>query len=149
MRFLLFDSVAQITKGKSIVGVKCFSLTEEFLNRHFTQTPTVPGPLLIEAMAQLVGWLIIYSYDFRLSTFLALVEDVRITPRLRPGFSAEIYGELVSTSKRDSLGRARMVSAGREIASVGRIIYGHSDRVDPEELARRFAYYSGRRTDQQ
>ena len=77
------------------------------------------------------------------------MEDVRIAPRLRPGFSAEIYGELVSTSKRDSLGRARMVSAGREIASVGRIIYGHSDRVDPGELARRFAYYSGMRPDQQ
>ena len=42
-----------------------------------------------------------------------------------------------------------MVSAGREIASVGRIIYGHTDRVDPEELARRFTYYSGMRTDQQ
>jgi 3-hydroxyacyl-[acyl-carrier-protein] dehydratase len=148
MRFLLFDSVTEITKGKSIVGVKGFSLTEEFLNRHFTQTPLVPGPLLIEAMAQLVGWLIIYSNDFRLSTFLALVEEVRITPGLRPGFSAEIHGELVSTSKRDSLGRARMVSDGKEIASAKRIIYGHSDRVDPEELARRFAYYSGMRTDQ-
>ncbi len=143
MRFLFYDSVKQIEKGRSIVGVKSFGLTEEFLEKHYRNKPLVPGLLLIEAMAQLLGWLIIYSHDFKLSTFLALVENASVPSDLRPGFTAEIHGELVSTSKRDSLCRARVLVEGREIASVNRIIFGHFSGVDADELRRRFRYYGG------
>ncbi|HAM49559.1 MAG TPA: hypothetical protein DCP92_02250 [Nitrospiraceae bacterium] len=143
MRFLFYDSVTHIEKGISITGVKSFSLTEEFLRGHYAKRAIVPGVLLIEAMAQLLGWLIIYSHDFKLSTFLVLAEDAVVTPDLRPGFSAEIHAELISTSKRDSLGRVRMCVGGREIAHVNRIIYGHVSEVKPEDLRKLFGYYSG------
>ena len=143
MRFLFYDSVTHIEKGVSITGVKSFSLTEEFLRGHYQKRAFVPGVLLIEAMAQLLGWLIIYSHDFKLSTFLALAEDVIVAPDLRPGFTAEIHAELISTSKRDSLGKVRMCVGGREIARVNRIIYGHIPRVNPEDLQKLFGYYSG------
>jgi 3-hydroxyacyl-[acyl-carrier-protein] dehydratase len=143
MRFLFYDSVTQIEKGVSITGVKSFSLTEEFLRGHYEKRAMVPGVLLIEAMAQLLGWLIIYSHDFKLSTFLALAEDAVVTPDLRPGFSADIHAELISTSKRDSLGKVRMCVGGREIARANRVIYGHVSGVRPEELRKLFGYYSG------
>lgn len=143
MRFLFYDSVRHIDKGKSIIGVKSFALTEEFLNRHYRRKPLIPGALLIEAMAQLLGWLIIYSHDFRLTTVLALVDGASVTPDLRPGFTAEIHGELLSTSKRDSLGAAKILVDGSQIASISRVIYGHFGPVDPEELSRRFRYYGG------
>ena len=110
---------------------------------HYEKRAIVPSVLLLEAMAQLLGWLIIYSHDFRLSTFLALAEDAIVAPDLRPGFSAEIHAELISTSKRDSLGKVSMCVGGREIARVNRIIYGHVSRVRPEDLRRLFGYYSG------
>ena len=53
MRFLYYDSVTQIEKGRRIVGVKTFSLSEEFLRGHYKKIPLVPGVILIEAMAQL------------------------------------------------------------------------------------------------
>jgi 3-hydroxyacyl-[acyl-carrier-protein] dehydratase len=143
MRFLFYDSVTRIEKGVSITGVKSFSLTEEFLRGHYEKRPIVPGALLIETMAQLLGWLIIYSHDFKLSTFLALAEDAVVAPDLRPGFSAEIHAELISTSKRDSLGKVRMYAGGREIGRANRVIYGHVSRVRPEDLRRLFGYYSG------
>ena len=143
MRFLFYDSVTQIEKGASITGLKSFSLTEEFLSGHYTKRAVVPGVLLIEAMAQLLGWLIIYSHEFMLSTFLALAEDVMVAPDLRPGFTAEIHAELISTSKRDSLGKVRMCAGGREIGRVNRVIYGHVSRVRPEDLRKLFGYYSG------
>jgi len=149
MRFLLYDSVKHIEKGKSIVGVKSFSLTEEFLERHYSRKPLVPGLLLIEAMAQLLGWLIIYSHDFRISTFLALLDDATIRSDLRPGFTAEIHGEIISTSKKDSLCHARVMVEEREIASVKRIIFGHFGNVDADELKRRFRYYGGPAGEQQ
>jgi 3-hydroxyacyl-[acyl-carrier-protein] dehydratase len=143
MRFLFYDKITKIEKGKSIVGVKTFALSEEFFREHFNKIALVPGVILIEAMAQLLGWLIIYSHDFKLSAIMSLIEDVTISSHLRPGFKADIHAEIVSTSRRDSLGRARIYVDNKLIASMNRIIYSHFHKVNPEELLERFRYYSG------
>jgi len=143
MRFLYYDRVISIEKGRSIVGTKAFPLSEEFLRRHFTKKAIVPGVICLEAMAQLLGWLIIYSHDFKLSSIMSLVEGVRVPAGLRPGFSAEIHAELLSTSRRDSLGKARILVGGEEVASVERLIFSHVPNVDRSELIARFSYYSG------
>ena len=75
---------------------------------------------------------------------MSLIEDVTVPPERRPGFSAKIHGELISTSSRDSLGRAWMTENGKEIARLDRIIYSHTQKnVNTEDLKRLFYYYSG------
>ena len=143
MRFLFYDKVLKIEKGKSITGIKTFSLSEEFLRKRFSKIALVPEVIFIEAMAQLLGWLIIYSHDFKLLSIMSLVENVDIKSNLRPGFMAEIHGEIISTSKRDTLGRAKIYVDGEIVASMERIIFSHFHKADPEELSRRFCYYSG------
>ncbi|MEJ2315224.1 MAG: hypothetical protein P8Y85_10840 [Nitrospirota bacterium] len=147
MRFLYYDRVTKIEKGKSIEGVKAFSLSEEFLKGHFPVKALVPGVIFIEAMAQLLGWLIIYSHDFQVSPIMSLVEGVEVASDLRPGFTAQMRGEIISTSKRDTLGRAETFVEGRRVASIERIIYSHFHGADPAELRARFEYYSGLRAD--
>jgi 3-hydroxyacyl-[acyl-carrier-protein] dehydratase len=100
--------VTHLEKDRSIIGVKTFTLSEEFLKGHFKKVALVPPVIMIEAMAQLLGWLIIYSHDFHLMPIMSLIEDVTLTPHLRPGFKAEIHGQIISSSKRDSLGKAQM-----------------------------------------
>jgi 3-hydroxyacyl-[acyl-carrier-protein] dehydratase len=143
MRFLYYDRVTKIEKGKRIEGVKSFSLSEEFLKGHFKKKALVPGVIFIEAMAQILGWLVIYSHDFQMSPIMSLIEGVKTTSTLRPGFTAELRGEIVSTSKRDTLGRAETLVDGQVVASIDRIIYSHIAKVDPEEFKSRFSYYSG------
>jgi len=143
MRFLYYDSVTHLEKDKSIIGVKTFTLSEEFLKGHYKKVALVPPVIMIEAMAQLLGWLIIYSHDFHLMPIMSLIEDVTLTPHLRPGFKAEIHGQIVSSSKRDSLGKAQIYVDGKVIASVGRIIYSHIHQVISEDLTQLFSYYSG------
>ncbi len=143
MRFLYYDKVEKIEKGESIVGTKTFTLSEEFFRKHFKKQPLVPGVIYVEAMAQLLGWLIIYSHDFKLSAVMSLVEDVNVEPNLRPGFKADIHGEIISTSRRDSLGRAWITVDGEKIASMNRIIYSHVRKVNSENLLNLFYYYSG------
>lgn len=144
MRFLFYDRVTGIEKGRRITGVKTFALSEEFLRGHFTRQAIVPGVIHIEAMAQLLGWGIIHAHDFKLSAILSLVEGVVIhEPGLRPGVTATITAEIVDSARRDSLGRAWMEVDGKRVASAARIIFTHFHRVDPEELANRFCYYSG------
>ena len=141
MRLLLYDRITAMSPGESITGIKTFCLSEECFRRHFNKEALIPGVMFIEAMAQLLGWLIIRTHDFRLSAVMSLIEDVKVAPGLRPGFAAEISGRLISTSSSDSLGSAQMRVDGREIASIGRIIYVHSARVDPDALRKMFRYY--------
>lgn len=143
MRFLYYDKVLQIEKGKSIHGLKTFSLSEEFFRSHFKKIALVPGVIFIESMAQLLGWLIIYSHDFKLSAIMSLIEEVNIPSKLRPGFKADIHAEIISTSHRDSLGMAQIFIDGELIASINRIIYSHFYNVNPKELSTLFSYYSG------
>ncbi len=143
MRFLYYDKINTIDKGKSITGIKTFTLSEEFFRRHFTKEALVPGVIYIEAMAQILGWLVIYSHNFKLSAIMSLVEDVKISSQLRPGFTAELQGEIISTSRRDSLGRAWITVDGEIIAAMDRIIYSHVHKANSENLVRLFEYYSG------
>ncbi|MGC2063665.1 MAG: hypothetical protein WA610_11865 [Thermodesulfovibrionales bacterium] len=143
MRFLFYDKVVELEKGRRITGLKSFALSEEFMRRHFSKKALVPGVVMIEAMAQVLGWLVIYSHDFRISAVMSLIEGVTVLPALQPGVTVEIHGEIVSTSKRDSLGRAWITLDGRTIASLDRIIFSHFHKVNPEELINRFCYYSG------
>jgi len=143
MRFLLYDQIISMKKGSSIVGTRCFNLSDEYFRGHFKKQAFVSGVFYIEAMAQLLGWLIIYSHDFTLSPFMSLLDNVWLLPALRPSFMAEIHAQLVSTSPTDSLGKAQMYVEGKLIASVDRIIYSHSDKVNPPQLKQLFCYYSG------
>ncbi len=143
MRLLLYDRISALQPGESITGIKTFCLSEEYFRRHFTKEALIPGVMFVEAMAQLLGWLIIFTHQFRLSAVMSLIEDVKMAPDLRPGFSAEISGRLISTSVSDSLGSARMSMDGRQIASMGRIIYVHSPMADQDALRRMFRYYVG------
>jgi len=143
MRFLYYDRIDNIDKGRTISGAKTFTLSEEFFRDHFKKQALVPGVIYIEAMAQILGWLIIYSHDFSLSAVMSLIEGVKVPPKLRPGFTAEIHGEIISTSKRDSLGRAWVAIDGVTVASMDRIIYSHVQKVNPEDLKNLFYYYSG------
>ena len=143
MRFLYYDSVTHLEKGKSIIGVKTFTLSEEYLKGHYKKVALVPPVIMIEAMAQLLGWLIIYSHDFHLTPIMSLIEDVTLVPRLRPGFKAEIHGQIISSTQRDSLGKAQIYVEGKLIACMGRIIYSHFHQVTPADLTQLFRYYSG------
>lgn len=143
MRFLLFDRITSIVPGKSIEGVKCVTLTEEYLRGHFDKTPTVPGALMIEAMIQLLAWCAITKHDFKHSLVLSVLEDVQVPADLRPGYRVDIAGEILGTNPRGSMGRVFASIDGERIASVGRVLYAHVPHTDPEALRRQFLTYGG------
>ena len=46
MRFLYYDKIDNIEKGKSIVGAKTFTLSEEFFRKHFKKQALV-RPMIV------------------------------------------------------------------------------------------------------
>ena len=141
MRFLFFDQIKEVVRGERIVGVKTFPLTEAYLNGHFSRAPRVPGSVLIEAMAQIAGWLVVYTHDFRTSCVISLIDDAEVTSDLRPGVTVEIHGEIIDTNERASLCRARIEKDGAPVARAERFVYPHFPNDDPEGLRERFRNY--------
>jgi UDP-3-O-[3-hydroxymyristoyl] N-acetylglucosamine deacetylase/3-hydroxyacyl-[acyl-carrier-protein] dehydratase len=56
--FLLVDRVLEIEAGKRIVGIKNVTINEPFFQGHFPGHPIMPGVLIVEAMAQVGGMLL-------------------------------------------------------------------------------------------
>ena len=64
MRYLLVDHITGVEPDTSIRGVKNVAMSEDFLEFHFPRNPIMPGVMLLEALAQLTGWLSAVSSDF-------------------------------------------------------------------------------------
>jgi 3-hydroxyacyl-[acyl-carrier-protein] dehydratase len=59
--FLLVDRVVEVVINKSIVAIKNVTINEPFFQGHFPDMPIMPGVLIVEAMGQAGGVLVIQS----------------------------------------------------------------------------------------
>lgn len=84
--FLLVDKI--IDKGDNyIVGVKNVTVNEPFFQGHFPQEPVMPGVLMVEAMAQTGGLLVLGSVDEpeKYSTYFMKIDNVKFRQKVVPG----------------------------------------------------------------
>jgi len=63
--FLLIDRVLDIQRQKSITAIKNVTINEPFFAGHFPNLPIMPGVLIVEAMAQAGGVLLLTEFEDR------------------------------------------------------------------------------------
>ena len=85
--FLLVDRILEIEEKKRIVGLKNVTINEPFFEGHFPGHPIMPGVLIIEAMAQVGGMLLLGSLpdpDTKVVYFMSL-DNVKFRRPVKPG----------------------------------------------------------------
>jgi beta-hydroxyacyl-ACP dehydratase FabZ len=98
--FLFVDEVTKI-EGNRIEAIKKISGDEYFFKGHFPGYPLMPGVLLIEAMAQTGGILVLKQLPEalgKLTLFLA-IDKLKFRNQVRPGDTLKIICELLSLKK--------------------------------------------------
>src|SRR5204863_1958072 len=103
--FLLIDRVIDLTRKERIVAIKNVTINEPFFQGHFPGLPIMPGVLIVEAIAQAGGALLLTEIpdrDQRLMVFTG-IEKARFRPPLVPGDQLRIEVEVKAW--RDAPGR--------------------------------------------
>ena len=96
--FLMVDAILEMERLKHIVGVKNVSINEAYFQGHFPGKPIMPGVLIIEALAQTGGLLLLQEVPDRgkkLLYFVA-VDNVRFRRPVVPGDQLRLDVSVVS-----------------------------------------------------
>jgi len=96
--FLLVDRIVQLTRTKRIVAIKNVTVNEPFFVGHFPEHPIMPGVLVVEAMAQAGGVLLLTEFPDRAEKLLLFtgIERARFRRPVRPGDQLRIEVDVLA-----------------------------------------------------
>jgi 3-hydroxyacyl-[acyl-carrier-protein] dehydratase len=91
---LMIDRITDAIANVSAVGIKNVSINEHFFQGHFPQRPVMPGVLIVEAMAQTAGVLVVHTLgaasEGKLVYFMS-IDDARFRRPVTPGDTVYIH----------------------------------------------------------
>ncbi len=96
--FLLIDRIVEFEEKKRIVGIKNVTINEPFFQGHFPEVPIMPGVLIIEAMAQTGGVLLLHSVpdrDQKLIYFMG-IQNAKFRKPVIPGDVLKLEMEVLN-----------------------------------------------------
>lgn len=126
--FLLVDRILEIEPGVRAVGLKNVTINEAFFQGHFPGHPVMPGVLVVEAMAQVGGVLLLSmtGNDGKIAYFGGM-DKVRFRKPVVPGDTLITEVELLRS--RGDIGKVRVTGrVNRQVVAEGEYIFALVDR---------------------
>jgi UDP-3-O-[3-hydroxymyristoyl] N-acetylglucosamine deacetylase/3-hydroxyacyl-[acyl-carrier-protein] dehydratase len=117
----MIDKVIEIG-NKHIVGVKNITVNETLFMGHFPDEPVFPGVLLVEAMAQTGGLLVLHDLEDadRYSTYFMKIDNVKFRQKVVPGDTVIFHLSLIDDIRRG-------IATMRGYAFVGGVIAAEAE----------------------
>ena len=96
--FLFVDAIVEMERLKRVVGIKNVTINESYFQGHFPGKPIMPGVLIIEAMAQTGGLLLLQEVPDREDKLLyfVAVDGARFRRPVVPGDQLKLEIKVVS-----------------------------------------------------
>jgi 3-hydroxyacyl-[acyl-carrier-protein] dehydratase len=130
--FHLIDRIAELNLGERTISVEAQVPRESTIfEGHFPGYPLMPGVLLIEAMAQTCGWLLIAMLKFERMPFLAAVKEAKMRNFVMPGELLKIDAGIVHDGSGFAMTAAK-VSVGGEVRCNATLTFRHVPFPNPD-----------------
>jgi 3-hydroxyacyl-[acyl-carrier-protein] dehydratase len=130
--FHLIDRITDLNVGERTIAVTAqVPQHNTIFEGHFPGYPLMPGVLLIEAMAQTSGWLLIALQKFERMPFLAAVKEAKMRGFVSPGELLEIDASIVHEGSGFALTAAR-IRVGGEMRCNATLTFRHVPFPNPE-----------------
>ncbi len=97
---LLVDRILEYVPHESAVGLKNVTFNEPFFNGHFPGNPVMPGVLIVEAMAQTAGILVVHSLGQSGAgkmVYFMTIESAKFRKPVVPGDSMHIHVQCIKS----------------------------------------------------
>lgn len=104
--FLLLDRVLEVRGTESIVAIKNVTINEGFFQGHFPGRPTMPGMLIVEAMAQATALMVLLgTQSGPAPLYLVGVDKVKFLKPVTPGDQLRL--EIHTILLREAMGKVK------------------------------------------
>jgi len=100
--FLLIDRIVEFERSKRLVAIKNVTINEPFFQGHFPDYPIMPGVLVVEAMAQAGGIIMMYELEDRTSKLVVFtgIERAKFRRPITPGDQVRIEVKVLAFRSR-------------------------------------------------
>jgi UDP-3-O-[3-hydroxymyristoyl] N-acetylglucosamine deacetylase/3-hydroxyacyl-[acyl-carrier-protein] dehydratase len=121
--FLLVDRIVEVSE-MMIVGVKNVTMNEPFFVGHFPKEPVMPGVLIVEALAQCGGILVMQGMEnpWEISTYFIKIENFRFKRKVVPGDTLILKMELLEPVRRGLVRMRAQAFVGNQVAAEGEVM---------------------------
>jgi 3-hydroxyacyl-[acyl-carrier-protein] dehydratase len=130
--FQMIDRIVDLKVGEKTIAVEAqVPQQSTIFEGHFPGYPIMPGVLLIEAMAQTSGWLLLALMKFERMPFLAAVKEAKMRGFVAPGELLTIDASLVHDGSGYSITEAK-IKVGGKLRCNATLTFSHIPFPNPD-----------------